>query len=141
QGCEQQRRETHLLLPAPCSMPAPRLVSLGLSEEGRMRMSGRYLALALAVSLPTGASSRAPGPDLALTGIVSSLEEGPMEGVVVTLKKPGSTLALSVVSGSSGRYGFPAERLEPGRYNIAIRAVGYDLNGPIAAQIGDGKTV
>src|SRR4051794_36827732 len=109
-------------------------------RRGSMRMSGWWLALGLA-ALPAPASpARAAEPAAALAGSVSSPEEGPMEGVVVTLKKPGSNIALSVVSGAQGRYAFPADRLEPGRYSIAIRAVGYDLNGPIAAQIGDGKT-
>lgn len=31
---------------------------------------------------------------------------------------------------SQGRYGFPSGRLTPGRYQLAIRAAGYDLNDP-----------
>jgi virginiamycin B lyase len=104
-----------------------------------MRMSGWSLALALALSSMIECAAVATELPFALAGSVSSPEEGPMEGVVVTLKKPGSTIALSVVSGAEGRYAFPADRLEPGRYAIAIRAVGYDLNGPIAAQIAEGK--
>ena len=105
-----------------------------------MRVRVWYLMLALAsLPIPAQRAQAADAPP-ALEGTVSSPEEGPMEGVVVTLKKPGATIALSVVSGSDGHYAFPGDRLEPGRYAISIRAAGYDLNGPIAAQITDGKT-
>ena len=43
----------------------------------------------------------------ALTGQVSSKEEGPMEGVLVTIKKAGST-ATTVVSDEQDYYQFPA---------------------------------
>ncbi len=52
------------------------------------------------LSLAQGAS--------ALTGVVTSSEEGPMEGVLVTAKKAGSTIATTVVTGKDGRYSFPA---------------------------------
>ena len=73
-----------------------------------------------------------------LSGRVSSAEESAMEGVLVSAKKAGSTITITVVSDKEGRYGFPAAKLDPGRYTIRIRAVGYDLEGPgtldIAAQ-------
>ena len=59
----------------------------------------------------------------ALTGKVSSQEEGAMEGVVVSAKRDGSTMTISVVSDSQGQYSFPQDRLEPGTYAISIRAV------------------
>ncbi len=71
----------------------------------------------------------------ALTGEVSSVEEGPMEGVVVTAKREGSTIAVSVISDAQGRYHFPIDRLESGRHTLSIRAVGYDLEGPRHAQV------
>ena len=37
---------------------------------------------------------------------------------------------MTVVSDDQGRYAFPADRLEPGRYTVKIRAVGYVLSGP-----------
>src|SRR6266849_10243103 len=49
-----------------------------------------------------------------LTGQVSSAEEGAMEGVVVSAKKDGSTISISVVTDARGRYAFPAARLDPG---------------------------
>src|ERR1700693_982435 len=64
----------------------------------------------------------------ALTGIVTSAEEGVMEGVLVSAKKAGSTITLTVVSDKDGRYSFSASRLEPGSYALHIRAIGYDLD-------------
>src|SRR3989475_1277386 len=65
----------------------------------------------------------------ALTGQVTSAEEGPMEGVIVSAKKPGSTITISVVSDAEGRYRFPSAKLEPGPYSLRVRAVGYNLEG------------
>jgi virginiamycin B lyase len=75
----------------------------------------------------------------ALTGQVSSTEEGPMEGVLVTAKKTGSTIAITVVSDEHGRYRFPSAKLGPGHYEMSIRAVGYDLDGPAAIDISAQK--
>jgi hypothetical protein len=95
------------------------------------------LALALAgfISSPAEAQGAA-----ALAGQVTSAKEGAMEGVVVTAKKDGSTIAVSVVSDKAGRYSFPAARLEPGHYSLKIRAVGYDLESGSAADVKAGAT-
>lgn len=66
----------------------------------------------------------------ALTGQVSSQEEGPMEGVLVTVRQDGATYTTTVVSDDQGRYSFPANRLKPGPYSVSIRAVGYELPDP-----------
>ena len=73
------------------------------------------------------ANAQAPA---ALAGQVSSAKEGAMEGVVVSAKKAGGTVTVSVVSDAKGHYSFPALRLEPGQYALAIRAVGYELDDP-----------
>lgn len=78
-------------------------------------------------------------PGIALTGQVSSEKEGPMEGVLVSAKKDGSTITITVVSDEKGRYGFPASKLAPGNYSLKIRAVGYDLDGPKAVDVAPGK--
>ena len=52
-----------------------------------------------------------------------------MEGVLVSAKREGSNKTITVVSDAKGRYAFPASRLEPGKYAVTIRAVGYDLAG------------
>ncbi|HEY2336228.1 MAG TPA: carboxypeptidase-like regulatory domain-containing protein, partial [Burkholderiales bacterium] len=62
-----------------------------------------------------------------LSGIVSSQAEGPMEGVLVSVKKEGSTITTTVVTDEKGRYSFPASRLSPGKYSLKVRAAGYDL--------------
>src|SRR5262245_32676282 len=63
----------------------------------------------------------------ALSGTVSSQAEGAMEGVLVGAKRAGSTIAIWVVSNANGRYSFPRDRMEPGRYALSIRAIGYEL--------------
>jgi virginiamycin B lyase len=78
---------------------------------------------------------------VALTGKVGSPAEPVMEGVVVSAKKDGSTITVSVVTDETGHYAFPAERLAPGRYNISIRATGYDLDGPKAAVVAASQAV
>jgi streptogramin lyase len=75
----------------------------------------------------------------ALAGQVTSAEEGPMEGVVVSAKKQGSTITVSVITDEQGRYSFPANRLEPGAYVLSTRAVGYDLDGPRKTEIAGGQ--
>jgi streptogramin lyase len=74
-----------------------------------------------------------------LSGKVTSSEEGAMEGVLVSAKKAGSTISVTVVSDEQGRYRFPAGRLEPGHYALRIRAGGYDLDSPASVDIPDGK--
>jgi len=71
----------------------------------------------------------------ALTGLVTSAEEGPMEGVLVSARRDGSTITVTVVSDQKGAYSFPSGRLDPGHYTIAIRAGGYDLDGPKTVDI------
>jgi virginiamycin B lyase len=76
---------------------------------------------------------------LALTGLVTSQEEGPMEGALVSAKKTGSNITVTVASDQSGRYSFPGNRLEPGQYALRIRAVGYELDGPSSVDISGAK--
>jgi virginiamycin B lyase len=76
----------------------------------------------------------------ALTGTVTSAEEGAMEGVLVSAKRAGATVTFTVVSDAKGRYSFPAAKLEPGRYVLSIRAVGFDLDVPGTAEVAPGKT-
>ncbi len=107
---------------------------------------------ALAVVLVQGASSAARAGDqapaapgsAAISGQVTSQAEGakdtPMEGVVVTAHKDGSTVSVSVTSDAKGHYAFPENRLEPGHYALAIRAVGYDLAAPATTDVVAEKT-
>ncbi|MEA2822649.1 MAG: virginiamycin lyase [Bradyrhizobium sp.] len=87
-----------------------------------------FAFLALAASFPSAA--RAQAPAAALSGLVSSPEEAAMEGVLVSATAANSNITVTVVTGADGRYAFPANRLGPGRYRIAVRAVGYHLDQP-----------
>jgi virginiamycin B lyase len=77
---------------------------------------------------------------VALTGQVSSAEEAQMEGVLVTAKKTGSTIATTVASDQTGHYSFPRNRLEPGQYSVRIRAVGFEMDDPGPIDISQEKT-
>jgi len=70
-----------------------------------------------------------------LSGQVSSKEEGAMEGVLVSAKREGSTVTVTVVSDAQGRYRFPDGRLSPGTYALRIRAIGYDLDGAASVKV------
>ena len=61
-----------------------------------------------------------------------------MEGVLVNVKREGSTITTTVVTNEQGRYSFPADRVQPGKYTISIRAVGYILDGPKSVEIPAG---
>jgi streptogramin lyase len=101
--------------------------------------SRRICLIATTAMLTLTGIAAAPAADNALTGQVSSAEEGVMEGVLVSAQHEGSTIRITVVSDAQGRYAFPAERLAPGNYKIAIRAAGYELDGAGAAAIEAGK--
>jgi len=77
---------------------------------------------------------------IALTGTVTSAAEGPMEGVLVSAKQSGSTVTVTVVSDQQGRYRFPASKLQPGQYALAVRAVGYELESPKSVTVSPGAT-
>jgi streptogramin lyase len=66
-------------------------------------------------------------PVAALSGRVSSQREPAMEGVLVSAKRDGSNKTVTVVTHADGRYSFPSDRLEPGRYAVSVRAVKYVL--------------
>jgi virginiamycin B lyase len=76
----------------------------------------------------------------AITGQVTSAEEGPMEGVLVTARRDGATLAISVSTNERGVYSFPESRLAPGQYSIVIRAVGYELERPAVTAVARAQT-
>ncbi len=75
----------------------------------------------------------------ALSGVVSSQEEGGMEGVVVNARRSGAAVTVSVVSDAQGRYEFPRTHLQPGTYALTIRGTGYDLSAPASATVAAGK--
>src|SRR6516165_1732383 len=108
-----------------------------------MRVSFAALASTALVALPIVGSHPAMaqnhGP-AALAGTVSSAQEGKMEGVVVSARRPGSTIMVSVSTNAQGQYSFPQDRLAPGAYDITIRAVGYTLEQTAATVQSGGST-
>jgi streptogramin lyase len=76
---------------------------------------------------------------VALRGVVSSPQEGRMEGVVVNARHDGANFTVSVVTDAKGNYSFPKSHLGAGKYQLSIRAVGYDLIGPASVEVGAGE--
>src|SRR5579864_290947 len=99
-----------------------------------------FVAVVLSSWLYSQTGGAQTSPSIALTGSVSSGEEGPMEGVLIGAKRMGSTMTITVVSDDQGRYRFPSSKLTPGRYALRIRAAGYDLDGPSGVEISASKT-
>jgi hypothetical protein len=97
------------------------------------------LLIAILSSAAFGLDRAGAQSTAALSGQVSSAEEGAMEGVVVSAKRDGSTITVSVVTDAKGQYAFPAARLEPGKYTLRIRAAGYQLPGTPAATVAAGQ--
>jgi virginiamycin B lyase len=106
-----------------------------------MRIANMLLAFAAGLAALVS-SARVPvlaQAPAALSGDVTSAREGLMEGVVVSAKRDGSTITVSVVSDDKGHFSFPASRLQPGHYALGIRAVGYDLAGPADVTLAAGQ--
>jgi streptogramin lyase len=104
-----------------------------------MRIKFVFLALIIISGSTSRAAARKPAA-AAIAGRVSSEAEGPMEGVLVRAKGEGKTISITVVTDHEGNYSFPARRINPGKYSIDIRAVGYDLASPVSVEVADGRT-
>ena len=107
----------------------------------RLLAPGACLAILL---LPTASSPLVAQPQnmadsATLTGLVTSSDEGPMEGVLVSARQVGSTQTITVVTDRQGQYRFPRGRLAPGQYALRVRAIGYDLEGDVTVPIVAGK--
>ncbi len=110
-----------------------------------MRKNLLLIAVAGVAALVMYAGSDSSSPvkaqaGVALTGLVTSDEEGRMEGVVVTARREGSTISISAVTDDKGRYNFPVSKLPDGDYQLKIRAIGYELLGPSAIDVRSGVT-
>src|SRR3954454_17713135 len=102
-------------------------------------LSVPVIAIALLASPAVVQPAWTQAQSLALTGKVLSDPEGPMEGVLVSARKSGATITVTVVSDAKGEYSFPASRLDPGQYTLAIRAAGYGLDGAPDIDIAQGR--
>src|SRR5580700_8234353 len=98
-----------------------------------------FIQITAAFFTLAGLQAESP-PSPALTGHVTSAEEGSMEGVLVSARRTGATVTTTVVSDEKGRFQFPSSRMPPGRYALRIRAVGYDLETPDAIEITANNT-
>src|SRR5437773_10019161 len=111
------------------------MTDLGYSiavEPRRSALLTMRLALLALVGLALPALARLDGR------VVSP--DGALEGVVVSARKAGSPVTISVVSGADGGYRFPGAKLEPGSYALRIRATGYELEGPQSVEVDNGST-
>src|SRR5215467_11024643 len=86
------------------------------------RVPAAAFAACLCMSAMPALAQMAPP---ALVGKVTSDRDGAMEGVLVSAKKPGGTITVTVVSDAKGDYAFPADRLEGGRYELTITAADF----------------
>jgi streptogramin lyase len=97
-------------------------------------MSARKFAASVLLPLAICAGAHAQAPAVNLTGRVTSAAEARMEGVLVSARKAGSTITHTVVSDANGRFDFAPARLAAGRYELTIRAVGFELEGANAVE-------
>jgi hypothetical protein len=104
----------------------------------RVGLGSLAFLLLLALTAPPQALAADSGA-VALQGTVRSDAEGAMGGVMVSATKGGSTITTTVVTDEHGHYTFPASRLTPGKYDLAIRAVGYEVDGFPNAMVAAGK--
>jgi streptogramin lyase len=109
--------------------------------KARLRFCAPVLCCLFLVARPTSHAALAQDDEsIALSGAISSAEEGPMEGVLVSAKRTGATRTTTVVTNQQGRYAFPRARLEPGEYAVRIRAIGYELSSPSTVSIEARRT-
>src|ERR1700736_5223135 len=110
-----------------------------LMETKRVLLIAGGVLAAILLQIASARLRAQSQPSSALSGQVASAEEGPMEGVVVSAKKDGSTISVRVVTTAAGRFAFPVARLEPGHYPLKARAAGYELDGTTAADVAPGQ--
>lgn len=95
------------------------------------------ILIAIVVSLQFSARGQTAAK-AALSGVVSSEAEGKMEGVLVSAKRVGGSISMTVVSDKQGHYSFTPDELPPGQYKLSIRAVGYDLSqSELTVEVGE----
>lgn len=103
------------------------------------RLYGLSVLFLVSAIFPFWMKSAARKISVGLTGQVTSTDEGPMEGVLVSAKKTGATVTVTVITDEQGRYSFPTGRLDPGHYDLRVRADGYDLDAATSVDISAGK--
>ena len=118
-------------------MPHATAIAIGQKYNlGKLAAAARFIAPALLLFL-TGESV---AQSTFLSGRVDSPGEGAMEGVLVSARKEGSPITITVVSDHDGHFAFPATKLGAGHYALGIRATGYLLDTPTTADVSAQKT-
>src|ERR1044072_1019946 len=100
---------------APKTRNNPRTTTI--HREVTVQPGHRWLGVAaglLSAGLISGSVCGDAQAQAALTGVVSSSDEGPMEGVLVSAKKDGSSITTTVVSDQQGGDRFPGPRVRAG---------------------------
>ena len=93
------------------------------------------ISFALSCLLAPSSTLRAGSESSGLSGWVSSVEEGRMGGVLISAQKVRSPISVTVVSDQNGHFAFPGTKLTTGQYSLRIRAVGYELDGPLFTDV------
>src|SRR5205809_7937245 len=84
----------------------------------------KVLASLLACATSVLAASAAHAADQSLSGAVTSRSGQKLEGVTVSAKLEGSTIATSVYTDAAGNYYFPP--LPAGKYRVWAQALGFE---------------
>jgi streptogramin lyase len=90
-------------------------------------MIKQTIAIVILAAFLGGTASVKGAEPPTLSGVVTSEAEGAMEGVLVSAKRVGGAITVTVVSNREGRYSFPNDRLSMGEYQISIRAIDYEM--------------
>src|SRR5213595_966219 len=93
----------------------------------------KVLASLLACATSVLAASAAHAADQSLSGAVTSRSGQKLEGVTVSAKLEGSTIATSVYTDAAGNYYFPP--LPAGKYRVWAQALGFEI-GKGAVDLG-----
>jgi len=104
------------------------------------RSSSNFVLTAAAILALFLPAAYAAVPHVALSGRVTSPQGTPMEGVLVSATRVGSTITTTVVSNRGGDYEFLASSVGPGPYRLEISAIGYALAGSSSVSVRGGST-
>jgi hypothetical protein len=88
----------------------------------------------LASLVPAGPVRAQTSSVSALIGNVTSQEEGAMEGVLVSAKRVGSTMTITVASNAQGQYSFPQD--SSNRAHIPWPSEPWDMSCRAAGRYG-----
>ena len=86
----------------------------------------KVLASLLACATSVLAASAAHAADQSLSGAITSRSGQKLEGVTVSAKLAGSTIATSVYTDAAGNYYFPP--LPAGKYRVWAQALGFEMS-------------